>query len=178
MRNNKGFTLIELMIVVAIIAVIAAIAAPNILGWFPHQRIKAASRELWVNMQNTRMGAVKDNKEWAIEFDVANNLYKVWDGGADGSWSTAGDNVIHETITLDYYKSGVSYGHSASAAAIGAGFDNDVTFTSDVLVFNPRGHAKTSGYCYLTNKDGESYAVGARTSGSIVIRRWMGGAWE
>ena len=61
LKNNKGFTLIELMIVVAIIGILAAIAIPNFLNYQCKARQSEAKQSL---------GTIRTGQEayWA-EFD-------------------------------------------------------------------------------------------------------------
>ena len=61
-KNQKGFTLIELMIVVAIIGILAAIAIPNFLQY----QLKSKTSEAKVNL-----GAIRTNEEaYRAETDV------------------------------------------------------------------------------------------------------------
>ena len=67
-KNSKGFTLIEVIIVVTIIGILAAISIPAISSWLPNYRLKAAARELYSGMQKARMVAVKTNTTSMMTF--------------------------------------------------------------------------------------------------------------
>jgi type IV pilus assembly protein PilA len=61
-RNRKGFTLVELMIVVAIIGILAAIAIPNFLQF----RLKAKTSEAKSNLGAIRSTEVAYFAEWDV----------------------------------------------------------------------------------------------------------------
>jgi prepilin-type N-terminal cleavage/methylation domain-containing protein len=179
MKKN-GFTLIELLITFVILGIVVSIAIPGFSRWLPGYRLKSASRELYANMQLAKMGAVRDNGEWAVFFNAGGGSYQVISGGADGDYSTAGDNTTEKTITLADYESGISYGHGSATGPIGGTFGDEITFTANTVVFNPRGmiNSITGGYVYLQNNRNNTYAVGALGTGVILMKTWTGTAWE
>jgi len=60
LRNRKGFTLIELMIVVAIIGILAAIAIPNFIS----MQLRAKRAELPSNLDGVRTAEKAYHAEW------------------------------------------------------------------------------------------------------------------
>lgn len=169
--SEEGFSLIELMVVIVIIGIMGAVAIPGLMKFVPNMRLKDAAQDLYAYMQKARLGAAKTNSDWAISFNKANNSYTLYSG-----WGSA--NKPEGSVVLSDYHSGVAIGHGEATSAVSGGFDNDITYAGDTLVFNPLGSG-SAGYVYLEHQDNTtSYAVGTLTTGVIKIKRWGGGTWN
>jgi len=66
MRKRSGFTLIELVVVIAVLGILTAVGVPNFLSWLPKYRLKTAARDLYSNMQLAKLSAIKNNAEQRI----------------------------------------------------------------------------------------------------------------
>ena len=68
MRRNHGFTLIELMVVIAVVAVILTLAAPSFYGFILKQRLKSITAQLVTDLQFARSEAAARNSPVRVRF--------------------------------------------------------------------------------------------------------------
>ena len=161
-RNRKaqeGFTLVELMVVVAIIALCGAIATPVLLAELPNYRLRGTARAISSALQYAKMSAASIGKEYKVEFllDTSPQTYRFQQGSRFSRsefWKEVeGRREIGRQVRIrrmtDYKGS-----HSEGAG---------------VIVFNPTGTA-SSGGIYLENSKGKQCAVKvSSTTGRIRI---------
>ncbi len=113
-RRNMGFSLIELLIVVAIILIIAAIAIPNFL----RSRIAANESAAAANVRTITTASLVYNTTWQNGYPPAlNNL------GGTGTTATCDQANLLDPILSNapYTKSGYVYGYTGEAGTVPGG---------------------------------------------------------
>jgi prepilin-type N-terminal cleavage/methylation domain-containing protein len=155
----RGFTFLEVLVVMTNISIILAIAVPAFISWVPRYQLKAAVRDLQACFYLCKMKAIKENADCVIRFDL--DRYTV--GG--------------ETFPLPV-KAGVQFGApTMKGIPRGAEPGNGITFPQDKATFKCTGRPVQWGTVYLKNDKGNGYAISVGLTGHMRIWKWENGDW-
>ena len=95
--DSRGFTVIELVVVIGLLMILAAISAPNISRMMAEADFRSDVRFLVGAIKSARMEAVKRNQLCSITFDTnaaGADIYTVYVDNDEDLSFTAGDVVL------------------------------------------------------------------------------------
>ena len=160
-KKEYGFSIVDLMIAMAIASLISVASIPSLKRWSRNYNVQSAAMDLYSHMQIAKLGAVKENKSWTINFNPS---------GLFGYQVCNSTGKIVKTVDFSTKYSGEIQYTDPTATK---------TYDDSSITFSPNGLSET-GYTYISNKSKSSYyRVGMLYAiGSIKIEKWDGTQWK
>ena len=182
-RTNKhGFTLTEMVIVLAVGGILTAIAIPTFLAWAPKYRVNGAARQVFSQMMAAKAKAISENNNYVITFDTSNNRFTIHDDDNSDSTQDAGESVRTFDIAAAYPE--IEFGYIDATNPSGDAITGAVTFTGTPrrAIFYPSGLAK-AGAVYLkpaedTTRRDRQRCITVLLTGRVRLYKHMGDDWE
>lgn len=151
-KNESGFSLFELMIVIAIVAILSVIAIPNFLSWRDNANLRGSAFNLKSDFELAKMRAIRGGGNVAIAFN-GNRCEVFLDTDGDYTRDTTpspGETLITSRV-LDNITVNANFGGSPQTA------------------FNNRGIVLRTGNVRLTQK-GTTIQIGLNRIGLVEIQ--------
>ncbi len=182
----KGFTLLEMLIAMAILAIIISVAVPSMSGFSANQRLIGAAEQVYSHLQQARSESVARNSQVFVNFGVDGSTS--WTYGMS-SVNSLCDLAITTADGVDACRIVVSDGDASLDPGTGAvdaddlvlmrytsadypGVSVDIAgFSSGTtqFVFDPVRGTSTAGQVNLTGSNGSQLRVAVSLLGRVTL---------
>ncbi|PKN13749.1 MAG: hypothetical protein CVU69_00825 [Deltaproteobacteria bacterium HGW-Deltaproteobacteria-4] len=147
MNGSKGFSLVELTVVIGVLGVLVAVSVPNFIEWTRNARCKEAANFSSMTLRRAKGQAINLNQRVKVEFDLETRTVIM---------NVVGGPIIASSKISDGV--GIKGGTTCTTTS------GKVSFT-----FNPTG-SSSSGYVCIFDGPIKKYKVGVGTANTGRIR--------
>ena len=138
-KRQKGISLVDMLIVIAIIGIIGMLVIPQLQGMIQETKLTEATAELVSGMQYAGNLAVRYRRPFGFRADAANHWFSIYDYRYDGDANTHYDQdppttangVVLNPLDKDWYKREFDKMENYRG----------ISFTEAQIVFYPDGHS-------------------------------------
>jgi len=97
-RTDSGFTIIEVMVVLAIVAILALLVVPSMKTWIANSRVRTVAESLQNDLRTTQSEAFKRSRQ-VLFVQTASSTVRVGDSSLTAA-STSGSNWYADVIPV------------------------------------------------------------------------------
>ena len=106
MRFKSGFTLVELMVTIAVLAIVATISAPSFSNMITHQNLKKSTNELIGVLNQARSKSVLERRSIEVELkekEEKEEKTQLIDTDIKMHWMPQGSIYLEDSSTAIHY---------------------------------------------------------------------------
>ena len=158
-----GFTLVELLVVIALIAILAGIAVPSFVQWNDNLKYREAGRNLAAFIRSARSEAIAKNRQYRVNIALAAKTYQL----------QRGDSALGSTIWTNATQGAVT----ATRVSLWGNNTILVCNPNGTMEFNPLGGATTRITIFdnqanaVADVNSQRYRIDLRNTGRITVNK-------
>ncbi len=165
--KQSGFTMVEVMVVMAIMGIMATFRSEAYMSWRPNFHLKGAARDLLSGFQKAKIQAVRNRINCVIDFSGGDGYTVFLDADEDFTLD-ADETTMLEVLWAENYKGSLT----SISDNFGASANNAVAFQS--RGFPEKSTAIGGGTVTLQNTNNKQLRVIISDTGAIRISEMEG----